>query len=388
MKRLSILGATGSIGFQTLDVIRKDKENFSLVAVSANKSYKKIIDIIKEFKPKYVVLMEKEAFNIVKDYCKINNLNVNILFGIEGLKIISTLPEVDIVVTSLVGMVGLVPTLEAIKNKKTIALANKETLVVGGEIVTREAKKNNVNIIPVDSEHSAIFQCLKGESKKEVDKIIITASGGPFRGKSKNELINVTKDQALSHPKWNMGKKISIDSATLMNKGLEVIEAHWLFNIDYNKIETIVHPESVIHSMVQYADGSVLAQLAVADMRLPIQYALNYPYRKKAVVNKLELSKIGNLTFEKPDLETFKPLKLAYDAGKQGGIMPTVLNAANEEAVKLFLEDEIKFLDIITILEKCMDEFSKLSLEVNLENILELDKKVRRYVKIIKYNYI
>lgn len=380
MKRLTILGATGSIGTQTLEVIRKEQENFELVAVSANSNSNKIIDIINEFAPHYAVLTEEKAYKEVKEYCLDNNLKCKILFGMEGLNTIASLQEVDIVVTSVVGMIGLVPTLKAIQAGKDIALANKETLVVGGELVISEAKKHNIKILPVDSEHGAIFQCLQGNKKSDISKILLTASGGPFRGKKKDELLDVTVDEALKHPRWNMGKKISIDSATLMNKGLEVIEAHWLFDVNYDNIQVVVHPQSIIHSMVEYKDGSIIAQLGSTDMKLPIQYALNYPNREDAVTNRLNFYDMENLTFEKPDMDTFKPLKLSYEAGKAGGTMPTILNAANEAAVELFLNKRIKFLQIGNILEECMNRFT-IQHKYILEDVLEVDAKVKRYVK-------
>ncbi len=341
MKNITILGATGSIGTQTLQVIRDEKEKFKVTAVSANTNSYKIIEIIEEFKPLYAVLMDNKAFQEVIEYCSNKKIKTKILSGVEGLNIISTLEEVDLVVTSVVGMIGLVPTLEAIKAGKDIALANKETLVVGGKLVMSEAKKHKVKILPVDSEHGAIFQCLQGNESSSVSNILLTASGGPFRGKKREELLQVTVDDALRHPKWNMGKKISIDSATLMNKGLEVIEAHWLFEVDYNNIQVIVHPESVIHSMVEYKDGSVIAQMANTNMKLPIQYALNYPIREKRIIERLDFYTLKTLNFEKPDMETFKALKLAYEAGKMGGTMPAILNAANEAAVDLFLNKEL-----------------------------------------------
>ncbi|MCT8976823.1 1-deoxy-D-xylulose-5-phosphate reductoisomerase [Clostridium sp. CX1] len=379
MKRITILGATGSIGTQTLEVIRKEREKFHLVAVSANNSCKKIIGIINEFNPSYAVLSNEKAYEEVRDYCVNNNLKTKILLGMEGLNTISTLPEVDVVVTSVVGMIGLVPTLKAIEAGKDIALANKETLVVAGKLVISEAEKYNVKILPVDSEHSAIFQCLQGNKREDVRELLLTASGGPFRGKKREELLQVTVEEALKHPRWDMGKKISIDSATLMNKGLEVIEAHWLFDVDYDNIKVVVHPQSVIHSMVEYKDGSVVAQLGSTDMKLPIQYALNYPDREEAVVAKLDFYDMENLTFEKPDLETFKPLKLAYKAGKIGGTMPAILNAANEAAVELFLSKRIKFLDIGNILEECMSRFEVID-NYSLEDILNIDKEVKQYV--------
>ncbi|MEY7999613.1 1-deoxy-D-xylulose-5-phosphate reductoisomerase [Clostridium sp. Mt-5] len=380
MKKISILGTTGSIGTQTLDVLRKDRENFQLIGVSANSNAEKLLHIVEEFKPSYAVLTEKKAYLKFKEYFSNKSTNLKILFGTEGLNTIASLPEIDMVVTSVMGMCGLIPTIKAIESGKNIALANKETLVVGGELVTKLAEKNNVSLIPVDSEHGAIFQCLQGNKHSDVENLLITASGGPFRGKSRKQLLNVTVEQALKHPSWHMGRKITIDSATLMNKGLEVIEAHWLFNLPYEKIRVVVHPQSIIHSMVEYKDGSVMAQLASTDMRLPIQYALNYPKRGEAVVNRLDFYNLQNLSFEKPDIDTFKPLKLAYEAGKIGGTMPAILNCANEEAVELFLSNKIKFLDISYILEECMNKFSPRN-NFQLEDLLHIEIKVKEYVK-------
>jgi 1-deoxy-D-xylulose-5-phosphate reductoisomerase len=380
MKKITILGVTGSIGTQTLDVIRKDIYNLSIVAISANTNCEKIIPIIEEFKPKYVAMMDKEAFLKIKKYCKDKKMSIEVLQGIEGLNYISTLSEVDVVVTSVVGMIGLIPTMKAIHAGKNIALANKETLVAAGALVMEAAKKNHVNILPVDSEHGAIFQCLQGNKLDAVNKIILTASGGPFRGKNKEQLMEIKPEDALKHPKWNMGKKISIDSSTLMNKGLEVIEAHWLFGVDYQDIQVVVHPQSIIHSMVEYVDGTVMAQLSSTDMRLPIQYAINYPERKESVIDRLDIYNMGNLTFEKPDTGTFKCLDLAYKAGKMGGNMPAIMNAANEVAVELFLDYKIKYLDIEDIIEKSMAKF-KHQINPTLEDILEIDLKVREYVR-------
>ncbi|ADK14376.1 MULTISPECIES: 1-deoxy-D-xylulose-5-phosphate reductoisomerase [Clostridium] len=380
MKRISIIGATGSIGTQTLDVLRKQKGDFQLIGVSANSSVDKLLHIIDEFNPKYAVLTEKESYLKIKDIFSNKKSNTKILFGVDGLNTIASLPEVDMVVTSVVGMIGLVPTIKAIKAKKDIALANKETLVVGGELVTKLSKENNIKIFPVDSEHSAVFQCLQGNNFDEVANLILTASGGPFRGKTKDQLSKVTVKEALNHPNWSMGKKLTIDSATLMNKGLEVIEAHFLFNLPYENIKVVVHPQSIVHSMVEYRDGSVMAQLATADMRLPIQYALNYPKRKEAVIDKLDFYSVGNLSFEKPDTDTFRPLKLAYEAGRIGGTMPAILNCANEEAVSLFLANKINFLDIGNILEECMNKFTSQS-TYTLDDLLDLEIKVKKYVK-------
>ena len=382
MKKVSILGGTGSIGTQTLDVIRNEKDNFELVGVTANSSIEKIKEIIKEFKPKYVAMMEEEAADEIKNFCTNNSYQIEVYKGMDGLVKIATLQEIDIVVTSVVGMIGLVPTIEAIKAKKDIALANKETLVVAGEIVIKAAKQYGVQILPVDSEHGAIFQCLQGNNKKDLKNIILTASGGPFRGKKREELKNITVEEALNHPNWSMGKKITIDSATLMNKGLEVIEAHFLFDCPYDNIKPIVHPQSIVHSMVEYKDASIIAQLGSADMRLPIQYALNYPIREERVANSIDFYEISTLTFEKPDLKTFKCLELAFIAGKEGGLMPTVLNGANEKAVELFLDKKIKFLEIADVIEEAMNDFRDKcnKEELTIQNIIKIDQEVREYV--------
>ena len=382
MKNISILGATGSIGTQTLDVIRNSEDEIKLIGITANSSVEKMKDIIKEFKPKYVGMMDESSANDIKEFCKKEYPNIEVLRGMDGLVKIATLDEIDTVVTSVVGMIGLKPTIAAIEAKKDIALANKETLVVAGELVMKKAKENNVKILPVDSEHSAIFQSLSGYNNKDINKIILTASGGPFRGKTTEDLREVTVKEALKHPKWNMGQKISIDSATLMNKGLEVIEAHFLFDTDYDNIEVVVHPQSIIHSMVEYKDASVIAQLGTPDMRLPIQYALNYPERKGMIAKPLNFYELGALTFEKPDLETFKCLRFAYEAGKIGGLAPTILNGANEEAVALLLDEKIKFLQIAEIIEDCMNVFKENYYdEITLDSVIELDKKVREYIR-------
>ena len=326
--------------------------------------------------------MELNSAKVIEEFCNESYPEIKVFSGIDGLIKIATLDEIDTVVTSVVGMIGLKPTMAAIEAKKDIALANKETLVVAGELVMNKAKENNVRILPVDSEHSAIFQSLSGYKNKDINKIILTASGGPFRGKNLEDLKDVTVKEALKHPKWNMGQKISIDSASLMNKGLEVIEAHFLFDTDYDNIEVVVHPQSIIHSMVEYKDASIIAQMGTPDMRLPIQYALNYPERKGMIAKPLNFYEVGSLTFEKPDLDTFKCLKFAYDAGKIGGLAPTILNGANEEAVALLLEGKIKFLQIAEIIEECMNVFKENYYdELTLENIVELDKKVRKYIR-------
>lgn len=380
MKKISILGVTGSIGTQTLDVVR-NSDDIKIIGISANSSVDKMKDIIKEFKPKYVAMMDEKCGAELKEFCIENRINAEVFVGLDGLVKISTLDEIDMVVTSVVGMIGLVPTMEAIKAKKHIALANKETLVVAGELVMKAAKENNVKILPVDSEHSAIYQSLRGNDLSTIKKVILTASGGPFRGKKLEDLKNTTVEEALNHPNWSMGRKITIDSATLMNKGLEVIEAHWLFNCDYDNIQVVVHPQSIIHSMVEYIDGAIIAELGSADMRLPIQYALNFEERKKEVAKSIDFYEISKLTFEKPDMETFKCLKLAFEAGKNGGLEPTVLNGANEVVVQLFLDKKIKFLEIGDIIEETINKFKcEINKELTLENIVELDKRVREYL--------
>ena len=381
MRKISILGSTGSIGTQTLDVIRKSNGELRLIGVTANTSVEKVIQIIEEFEPSYIAMMDSKSAYEIRNYCKELSISIEVLDGIEGLNKIASLDEIDIVVTSVVGMIGLEPTMKAIEAKKDIALANKETLVVAGEIVMKAAKENNVKILPVDSEHSAIFQSLRGNDINTLRKVILTASGGPFRGRAIEELQEIKVEDALKHPKWNMGRKISIDSATLMNKGLEVIEAHWLFNCDYDNIQVVVHPQSIVHSMVEYTDGSIIAQLGAQDMRLPIQYALNYEKRENLIADTIDFYEISKLTFEKPDSDTFKALNLSFKAGKIGGLMPTILNGANEAAVELFLNKKIKFLQISDIIEKSMEVFNEdVQKELTLENIIDLDKRVKEYV--------
>ncbi|MBS6023960.1 MAG: 1-deoxy-D-xylulose-5-phosphate reductoisomerase [Paeniclostridium sordellii] len=379
MKKISILGSTGSIGTQTLDVVRKNRDKFEVVAISANSSINLLLEQIKEFKPKYVAVYNENSAKQLKGIIP-RDIKIEVLSGMDGLVTISSLDEIDVLLTAIVGMIGLVPTLEAIKKGKTIALANKETLVTAGQLVMEEARKRNVDILPVDSEHSAIFQCLNGENKKEIDSIILTASGGPFRGKTKEELLNVTKNEALKHPNWSMGRKISIDSSTLMNKGLEVIEAKWLFDADAEKIDVVVHPQSIIHSMVQFVDSSIIAQMGCPDMKLPIQYALTYPNRLLNDFERLDFSKLNGLTFEKPDLETFPCLQLAYESLKSGGTYSAVLNAANEVLVNEFLEDKIKFYDIPYYIEKTLEAHDSIK-KPTLEEILHIDKWSRDFVK-------
>lgn len=378
MKNISILGSTGSIGTQALQIIRNKKGQYNIVALSANKNIELLILQAIEFRPSYVVIMNNENYEYTKEKLKLYNIVV--LVGIDGLEYISTISKVDIVLTSVVGMIGIKPTLAAIRAGKTIALANKETMVVAGEIINRELKNSNSKIIPVDSEHSALFQCLNGENINEVRRLILTASGGPFRGKTRGELQNVTPEMALNHPKWNMGRKISIDSATLMNKTLEVIEAHYLFNMDYDKINVIVHPQSIIHSMVEYVDGSIKAQMSNTSMMHPIQYAFEFPNRSSESVGYLDLIANNTLTFEKPDSNTFECLNLGYSAGIMGGSMPVVLNAANEEAVELFLNNEIKFLEIGQIVKQAMDNH-KIEYNLTIDRIIEIEGITRSYVR-------
>jgi 1-deoxy-D-xylulose-5-phosphate reductoisomerase len=382
MKNICILGSTGSIGTQAVKILRQRKDEFKVIALSANTNIDLLYSQALEFLPQYVVVMNKDSYIILKD--KLAPHNIKVLLGMDGLEFISTLNSVDIVLTSVVGMIGLKPTIAAIKEGKIIALANKETLVVGGNIIKNELKNSSSKIIPVDSEHCALFQCLLGEDKNTIKKLILTASGGPFRGKTKQELSNVTPEMALKHPRWNMGKKISIDSATLMNKALEVIEAHWLFDVSYDDIEVVIHPQSIIHSMVEYIDGSIITQMGNTDMRHPIQFALDYPNRKLSTSGYLDLIKNNTLNFEEPDINTFECLKLGYEAGKIGGTMTTVLNAANEEAVSLFLSNKINFLQISQIVREAMNNHSVIQ-NPNLNEILEVEYRTREYIsEIIK----
>ncbi|KMT23076.1 1-deoxy-D-xylulose-5-phosphate reductoisomerase [Clostridium cylindrosporum] len=381
MKNLVILGSTGSIGTQALEVIRQKKSSYNVLALSANSNIEVIIDQYKEFKPKYIVISNYESYKILKD--KLKNENVNILYGVEGLIEVSTLKEADMVLTSVMGMIGLKPTIEAIKKGKHIALANKETMVVGGEIIKNLLKKSPSKIIPVDSEHSAIFQCLQGNRHCDVNKVILTASGGPFRGKTLRELESVTLSDALKHPNWSMGQKITIDSATLINKALEVIEAHYLFDMSYDDIQVVVHPQSIIHSMVEYKDASVIAQMGVPSMKHPIQYAFEYPERSTTSSSYLDFYSLSSLTFEKPDTSVFKGLSLGYIAGREGGTMTTVFNAANEEAVKLFLEGKISFLQIQRLVEKAMEKH-KAQHDYTVDDILLIERETRDFVNLSK----
>lgn len=376
-KNIVILGSTGSIGTQALEVVDNLK-NINIIGLSTNTNIGLLEEQIRKYKPIYVCVMDIEKANLLKE--NIKDTKTEVFIGKDGLIKLSTLDSVDTILNSLVGNIGLLPTIYGIRAKKDIALANKETLVSAGEFVMKEAKKHNVNIYPIDSEHSAIFQCLQGNKYDEIEKIILTASGGPFR--EHTNLENVTLQEALNHPNWSMGKKITIDSATLMNKGLEVIEAKWLFNVDIDKIDVIIHPQSIIHSMVEYKDSAIMAQLGTPDMKVPIQYALAYPKRIKNNFEKLDLLKYNNLTFKKPNYELFPCLKYAFDAINIGGIMPCVLNASNEIAVEYFLNEKIEFNDIPKIVYKTMEYYkNKNKLDYSLEDVLQSDKFARDYAK-------
>lgn len=376
-KNLAILGSTGSIGRQSLEVAKE--LDINVVALSAGKNIDLLEKQIREYKPKVVAVYEKEA--AIKLSKNIKDTFTKVFSGIEGLCEVATISESDTVLNSVVGMIGLEPTLAAINFKKNIALANKETLVSGGQIVMQEAKKNGVKILPVDSEHSAIFQCLQGcTNKKELKKIILTASGGPFFGKSLNDLKNVKKEEALKHPNWDMGAKITIDSSTMMNKGLEIIEAAWLFNVSPSDIEVIIHRESIIHSMVEFKDNSIISQMGIPSMKIPIQYALTYPKRFNSNVDELNLSAIRNLTFFKPDYKTFDCLNICIESFVLGGTTPAVVNAANEEVVRLFLDDKIEFLDIPKIIREVMNRHKKEEIK-SIKDILIADKWARDYVR-------
>lgn len=374
MKKIGVLGITGSIGIQTLDVVLQHPDDFKIIAISAGSNITLLQEILLKCSPDLVCVLNQEDAYMLKQMYP----NIEFVFGDEGLIQLATYQPIELLINALVGYVGLRPTLAAIKAKKDIALANKETLVVGGKFVIKAAKENNVNILPIDSEHSAIFQAIAGR-KQGISKLIITASGGSLRDKSRDELVNVTKKEALAHPNWTMGAKITIDSATMMNKGLEVIEAHWLFDMEFDDIEVIMHPESVVHSMVEYVDGSVIAQLGTPDMRLPIQYALSYPRRLPLVADKLDLIAIGKLQFKQPDLKRYPLLKLAYQVGRLQGNLPIIMNAANEEAVRLFLDDKISFLMIENLVLKACSEISYVN-EITLDDITYYDRIAREFV--------
>lgn len=378
MKRISILGSTGSIGTQTLSVVREHPDRLSVSAITGNHNISLLLRQIEEFKPELCCVTDETGASKLREQLPFS-CKTEIVTGMEGLISAATIASCDTVVTAISGMIGLRPTAEAIRAGKTIALANKETLVTGGEYIMKLAKDNGVPILPVDSEHSAIFQCLNGTSEKELKRILLTASGGPFRGKSIAELKTVSVADALKHPSWSMGKKITIDSATLMNKGLEVIEAHHLFGTEPSKIEVVVHPQSIIHSAVEFSDHSVIAQLGLPDMRLPIQYALFYPERISNSLDSLSLFDVGTITFEKPDTAVFKCLRLAFDALKAGGTMPAALNAANEAAVELFLNGKISFTDIGDINERAIEGHNPIKADT-IEAILETEVQIKNMI--------
>ena len=376
MKNIAIMGSTGSIGTQTLEVVRSNP-SLRVKALAAGSSVDKIEEQIREFKPELVCMWEEEAARSLA--VKVADLPVKVLWGMDGLMEIAVMPDVQVLVTAVVGMIGIRPTIAAIEAGKDIALANKETLVTAGHIIMPLAKKCGVSILPVDSEHSAIFQSLNGESGERVSRILLTASGGPFRGKKREELRDIQVEDALKHPNWSVGRKITIDSSTLVNKGLEVMEAKWLFGVDYDNIVVVVHPQSIIHSMVEYVDGAVIAQLGTPDMKLPIQYALFYPDRQPMNGKKLDFYELGQLTFEKPDMENFDGLRLAYEAARKGGSMPTVYNAANEKAAALFLDRKIAYLQITELIEEATSRH-KLVINPSVEDILIAEREVYDWV--------
>ncbi len=378
MKRLVILGSTGSIGTQTLDIVRGNKEDLSVTALAAGRNVSLMEEQIREFAPRLAVLFDEKAAEELKT--RISDTGCRVVSGMDGLIEAASLEDADTVVGAMVGMIGIRPVMAAIEAGHDIALANKETLVCAGHLIMPLAKKNKVRILPVDSEHSAIFQSLRAGSHEEIEKILLTASGGPFRGRKREELASMTAREALKHPNWDMGPKVTIDSSTLVNKGLEIMEAHWLFDVPVNDIEVYVHPQSIIHSAVQYRDGAVMAQLGVPDMHIPIQYALFYPDRPVLQGKRLDLFETGSLTFERPDMDTFKGLSLAIRAALKGGNMPTVFNAANEAAVRRFLKAEIRFLEIYDIIEDAMEKVAY-SADPSIEEVFAAEKETLEYTE-------
>jgi 1-deoxy-D-xylulose-5-phosphate reductoisomerase len=378
LRKISLLGSTGSIGVQTLDVVQRHSDKIQVCALASGKNnLEKLAKQVQTFQPAFVAVPDEESRNFLKEACP--DFRGEIGIGLKALEEAAALSEATHVVVAVVGSLGLVPSLRALQAGKVVALANKETLVAGGHLVVEALKKGNGSLVPIDSEHSAIFQCLRGEKKSEVEKIWLTASGGPFRGFTQEQLKHVTKSQVLNHPVWKMGSKITVDSATLMNKGLEVIEAKWLFDISPKRIRVVVHPQGIIHSMVEFVDGSVMAQLGLPDMRTPIQLALSLPDRWESPPPKLDFTRVGSLTFEEPDMETFPCLRYAFEAAEKGGSLPAVLNAANEAAVQLFLEEKIHFLEIPLLIERAMaSHLNKLS--PSLEDVLEADSFARKFV--------
>lgn len=376
MKNIAVLGSTGSIGTQTLEVVRSNPE-LRVVALAAGTNVKGLEEQIREFRPKLAAMWTEEAAAQLR--ASVADLDVKIVAGMEGLEEIAVCPESSVLVTAIVGMIGIRPTIAAIRAGKDIALANKETLVTAGHIIMPLAKECGVSILPVDSEHSAIFQSLNGEPANRIEKILLTASGGPFRGRTRQQLENIRPEDALKHPNWTMGRKITIDSSTLVNKGLEVMEAKWLFGVELDRIQVVVHPQSIIHSAVQYVDGAVIAQLGTPDMKLPIQYALFYPDRRPMAGKRLDLFELGQLTFEKPDTDTFTGLALAYRAATEGGSVPTVYNAANERAVALFLAGKISYLDIPELIGDAMQHHTKVE-NPSVEQILAAEAETYEYI--------
>ena len=376
MKKIAIMGSTGSIGTQTLDVVRENKD-IEVVGLSAGSNVDLMEKQIREFQPKLAVMGNEKMAADLK--CRVADKPVKVSWGMDGLLELASMPESEILVTAIVGMIGIRPTIAAIEAGKDIALANKETLVTAGHLIMPLARKHNVQILPVDSEHSAIFQALHGENPSQISRLLITASGGPFRGKKTEDLEKVTVQDALKHPNWAMGRKITIDSATLVNKGLEVMEAKWLFGVDLDRIDVVVQPKSIIHSMVEFVDGAVIAQLGTPDMKLPIQYALYYPERRYLPGERLDFRKLTEITFEVPDMDTFRGLPLAMEASRRGGSMPTVFNAANERAVAAFLDEKIRFLDIYTLIEEAMTAH-QVKEHPDLEQILDAEKEAWEFV--------
>ena len=377
MKKIAILGSTGSIGTQTLDVVCANKD-IEVLGISAGRNIEKLEEQIREFSPKLAAVWDEKAAEDLAQ--KIQDTDTKVVSGMDGLLELAAMPGTEILVTAIVGMLGIRPTIEAIRAGKDIALANKETLVTAGHLIMPMAKEYGVKILPVDSEHSAIFQALNGEDSKEIHKLLITASGGPFRGRKRDDLEKVTLEDTLKHPNWVMGHKITVDSATLVNKGLEVMEAKWLFGVDLDHIQVVVQPQSVIHSMVEFEDGGIIAQLGTPDMRLPIQYALYYPHRRYLAGDRLDFAKLGQITFEEPDMETFLGLPMAIRASREGGSMPTVFNAANELAVKKFLHREIRFLDIYDIIGQAMERHKKIEYP-KLEDILAVENETYQWIE-------
>ena len=377
MKRIAILGSTGSIGTQTLEVVRGNGD-LEVLGLAAGNNIKLLEEQIREFRPKLVAVWSEEKAKELRE--RVKDTDVRVVSGMDGLIEVAILEESEILVTAIVGMIGIRPTIEAIKAGKDIALANKETLVTAGHIIMPLAKEYNVAILPVDSEHSAIFQSLQGGSRPALHKILLTASGGPFRGRKREELMDIQVEDALKHPNWEMGRKITIDSSTMVNKGLEVIEAKWLFDVDIDQVEVVVQPQSIIHSMVEYVDGAIIAQLGTPDMKLPIQYALYYPDRRFLPGERLDFGTLSQITFEKPDMETFTGLSLAFEAGRAGGSLPTVFNAANELAVSKFLNRKIKYLEIPEIIETCMRSHKNI-INPSVEEILRTEKEVYEQIE-------